>query len=165
MTIQQIAFLGAAVLTLGGGITMVVAQQVFRSILWMSLSFLGVGVFYVLLGSTFMAGLQLFIYVGAISALTVIALTVTRGTMYHHRHSFKDPFMAALTALVSFGTLTYLILQVPWPTRPLTEVPADDLAFLGSALIDPGHYLLLFGVASLLLLVALTSALYLLREK
>ncbi len=165
MTIQQIAFLVAAALTLGAGIMMVVAQQVFHSILWMILSFLGVAVFYVLLGSSFMAGLQLFIYVGAISVLTVIAIMVTRGMMRHHHHSFNDPLTAALTAFFSFGTLTYLILQVPWPTRPLMEIPSDDLAFLGSALIDPSRYMLLFEVASLLLLVVLISALYLVREK
>jgi NADH:ubiquinone oxidoreductase subunit 6 (subunit J) len=97
--------------------------------------------------------------------LTVIAIMVTRGMMRHHRHSFNDPWAAAIAALACFGGLTWLIVQIPWPTRPLIAIPPDDLAFLGQALIDPNRYMLLFEVASLLLFVVLVGALYIVRER
>jgi NADH-quinone oxidoreductase subunit J len=165
MSVSQGLFIATSVVTLGAALMMVAARRVFHSILWMILAFFGVAGFYVLLGASFMAGLQLFIYIGGISVITIIAIMVTRGMMRHHRHTFNDPLTAAPVALLSFAGLTYVILQVPWPTRPLAVVPADDLAFLGEALVDPQGYLLLFEVTSLLLLAVLVGALYIVKER
>jgi len=69
-----------------------------------------------------------------------------------------------LVALVLFGILAFILLTVAWPTSQ-AAVPKDAISELGQALVDPNQYVLVFEVASVLLLVALVGAVIIAREK
>ncbi len=165
MTVQQAAFLLLAALTLASALWLVMARKVFRATLAMVMSFFGVAGFYVILGSSFMAGLQVFIYVGGVSVLMVIAIMVTRSLTRQSQRVTREPGKAALAALVCFAGLATAILRTPWPSAPSTLVPADDLTALGLILVAPNGYAVLFEVASLMLFVVLLGSLYIAREK
>ncbi|MBN1259512.1 MAG: NADH-quinone oxidoreductase subunit J [Anaerolineae bacterium] len=165
LTSQQIGFLILGAMTLGAAILVVRVHQVFHATLSMILSFLGVAGLYVLLGVSFMAGLQLFIYIGGVSVLTVVALMVTRGGMDGQVRIANESVGAAIITLAMFAGLTWLILQVPWPITPLVPAPADDVVFLGETLVAIDAYAIPFELASLLLFVVLIGALYIARER
>lgn len=164
LAFEQIIFLLTAALTLSAALVMVLARQVFHAILLMIVVFVGVAALYVLLGVSFMAGMQLFIYVGGVSVLVVIAIMVTRGFMGDRPRPARSTPAAAIVAVSLFAGLTWLILQVPWPDAPLVPVLPGDLALLGRVLVSRSGYAVPFELASLLLFVVLLGALYLAKE-
>lgn len=161
----QIAFLVIAALTVAAALAMVLARHIFHAILLMIAVFVGVAALYVLLGVSFMAGMQLFIYVGGVSVLAVLAIMVTRGFMGDRPRPARSTYGAAVVAASVFGGLTWLILQVPWPSEPLVPAPQNDLAVLGQVLVSRAGYAVPFELASLLLFVVLLGALYIARER
>jgi NADH-quinone oxidoreductase subunit J len=133
--------------------------------MWLIISFFGIAAIYLLLESPFMAGIQLFIYIGGVAVLTVIAIMVTKGIMRADRRMTNDPWVSAIVALSLFAVMVWMIRQIIWPAVPLFSVADEDLALLGMTLVDPAGYLLPFEVLSLILLVVLIGALYLGKER
>jgi NADH-quinone oxidoreductase subunit J len=71
-----------------------------------------------------------------------------------------------LAAAALFVILVIVLVQVgsSWPVSD-APVMEDSISQLGQALVDPDHYLLVFEVASVLLLVALVGAVIVARER
>ena len=76
----------------------------------------------------------------------------------------EQRIIAAVTALALFAILGFILLQVAWPTS-VAKVPPNTISDLGKALVDPDQFLLVFEVASVLLLVALVGAVIIARER
>jgi len=68
------------------------------------------------------------------------------------------------TAVALLVVLVFILLQVNWPTAP-SIVSNDLVSELGQALVSPDQYMLVFEVASVLLLVALVGAVIIARER
>lgn len=163
--LNQIAFLVTAAFTLGAALAMVLAKQILHAILLMIACFVGVAGLYVLLGVSFMAGMQLFIYVGGVAVLAVISIMVTRGFMGETRpRPARSHYRAAFISSVLFFGLTWFILQVPWPSVAVAGALQNDLAVLGQLLVSRSGYGVSFELASLLLLIVLLGALFIARE-
>ncbi len=167
ITVQQVVFVLFAVLTLGGAIGVVAARKLFHAALWMVLAFFGVAGLYILLEAPFFAALQLFIYIGGVAVLIVMAIMVTRGIMGPKEPVFTYAIGAAGTALAFLVMLGLFIFKTPvWDVvAPTGEVDPNGLRALGQALVSPSAYLLPFEVASVLLLAVLVGALFIAREK
>jgi NADH-quinone oxidoreductase subunit J len=112
-----------------------------------------------------MAGVQLFIYIGGVAVLTVIAIMVTKGIMRQDRRMVNDPGAALVVAALLFGVMVWMIVSLPLPAEPIFPVPEGGLGLLGAALVDPEGFLLPFEVVSLMLLVVLVGSLFLGRER
>jgi NADH:ubiquinone oxidoreductase subunit 6 (subunit J) len=69
-----------------------------------------------------------------------------------------------VAAVGLFVILAYILLRVTWPVSD-AGVPDGVMIELGEALLDPERYLLIFEVASVLLLVALVGAVVIARER
>ncbi len=167
VTVQQVVFALFALMTVGGAIGVVAARKLFHAALWMILAFFGVAGLYVLLEAPFFAALQLFIYIGGIAVLIVMAIMVTRGIMGPKQPVFTYAAGAAGTAFAFFVMLSLFVVNVPaWITAaPLEAPPPDGMRQLGKALVMPSAYVLPFEVASVLLLAVLVGALFIAREK
>jgi NADH-quinone oxidoreductase subunit J len=159
ITMQRVLFMLFAAIALGSAVKMVTASQVFHAALWLILVFIGTAALYVLLEAPFMTGLQLFIYVGGIAVLNILAIMVTRQMMLPKRTA-NEPFAAAAMVLVTFFLLVWMITRIPFPIQPLVPPPVGNLPLIGEALVDIKGYMVPFEVASLLLLVLLISVLY-----
>jgi NADH-quinone oxidoreductase subunit J len=133
--------------------------------MWLVGSFFGVAAIYMLLESPFMAGIQLFIYIGGVAVLTVIAIMVTKGMMRQDRRTVNDPWSSLVVAVSLFGVMVWMIVQVPLPTEPIFPVSEGGISLLGAALVDPEGFMLPFQVVSIMLLVVLLAALFLGRER
>ena len=164
MTLQQILFIIFGAITLGAALLVVTRRNVFHAALFLILSFFGVAGLYVLLEAPFLAAVQLFIYVG-IAILIILAIVLTREMMNPDvPGANRQWWIAALVAVALCGILGWVVLNHDWGAAP-GPVPEHSIAILGTTLVDPEGFILPFGVASVLLLVALVGAVTIARER
>ncbi len=104
---------------------MLLSRRPFIAVRWLLVSLLGVAGLHLLLGDFLLASAQLLLAFG-LPLLATLTLLVTRGVIQGRRPALRAPFAAGALALLLFAGLTYLILQVPWPTVP-SPAPADLL--------------------------------------
>ena len=164
--LPQILFFVFGVITLGGGLMVVTRRNVFHAALFMILSFFGVAGLYVLLEAPFLAGAQLFIYIGGISILIIFAIMLTRDIMKPDLVGRNRQWIAAAIVVIALGVmLTWTVMSHEWTAKTPGAVPESSLVTLGQVLVDQSELALPFEVASVLLLVALIGAVTLAREQ
>ncbi len=168
MTIMQIFFLALALITLFAAVMVVTARRMMHAALWLILALLGVAVSFALLEASFFVVVQVVVYIGAISILIIFAIMLTRREMLDRGSQLTQNWIAAIIAGAGVFITIVAILSV-WSGFSL--IPADipksagDIAALGKALVAPDQYMLVFEVASVLLLAALVGALYVAGER
>jgi NADH-quinone oxidoreductase subunit J len=165
MNVSQVIFLVLSAVTLIGAVGVVTNRNLFYAALFLVLSFVGVAGLYILLEAEFLGMVQILVYVGAIAILIIFAIMLSRRMMSPDVKALNEQWILALvTAIVLFAVLGFILVQVAWPTA-VGQVPSDTISDLGKALVDPDQYLLVFEVASVLLLVALVGAVIIARER
>jgi NADH-quinone oxidoreductase subunit J len=164
MSFSQVVFIVLSGVTLIGALGAVTSRNLFHAALFLVLSFIGVAGFYILLEAEFLAMVQLLVYVGAISILIIFAVMLSRRMMSPDFKAQNEQWAWGLVAAVAlFVILAFILLRVAWPVADVS-VPDDMMTELGKALLDPEQFLLVFEVASVLLLVALVGAVVIARE-
>ncbi len=163
-SLLQILFILISALIIAAAIRVVTCHRIFHASMWLIVAFFGIAIIYMFLDSPFLAGIQLFIYIGGVAVLTVIAIMVTKGIMRQGAKTTRDPWTSLIMAAAIFFTMVWGIVQIPWPVEPMYPVTEGQLALLGRAMVDPDAYLLPFEVVSIVLVVVLISSLYLGRE-
>ena len=165
VAVPHVVFVILSAVALIGAVGVVTVRNLFHAALFLVLSFVGVAGFYVLLEAEFLAGVQLLVYVGAISILIIFAVMLSRQLMSPEFKARNEQWLIGLlTAAALFIVLVFVLLQVSWPTVP-AAVPDDAISALGQALVSPDQFVLVFEVASVLLLVALVGAVVIARER
>ncbi len=165
VTMSHIIFIILSAIALVGALGVVLNRNLFRSALFLVLSFVAVAGFYILLEAEFLAMVQIMVYVGAISILIIFAIMLSRGMMSSEVKAFNEQWAWALVAaLALFAILAFVLLGVVWPTAE-ASVPENTISDLGQALVSPDQFVLVFEVASVLLLVALVGAVIVARER
>ncbi len=165
MSFSQVVFIVLSGVTLIGALGAVTSRNLFHAALFLVLSFIGIAGFYILLEAEFLAMVQLLVYVGAISILIIFAVMLSRRLMSPSFRAQNEQWVLGLvTGVVLFAILAFVLLRVTWP---VTEAGVSDgvMVELGKALLDPDQFLLVFEVASVLLLVALVGAVVIARER
>lgn len=165
ITFTHVVFIILSAVALAGALGVVLNRNLFRAALFLVLSFVGVAGFYVLLEAEFLAMVQLLVYVGAISILIIFAVMLSRGVMSPKFKATNEQWPYALVAAaLLLVVLVVILVQVAWPVVN-SALPEETISYLGGALVDPGQFLLVFEVASVLLLVALVGAVVIARER
>jgi NADH:ubiquinone oxidoreductase subunit 6 (subunit J) len=159
----QAIFIALSLVTLGAAVMVVSSRNLFRSALWLILTFFGIAAIFILLNAEFLAVVQVLIYIGAISTLIIFAIMLTRDMMDPKAQRFNEQWgiVAGFAALL-FVILLALLTRIPWPVA-VEPVPLDSIARLGAAFVGP--YVVPFEVASVLLVVALIGAIIIARER
>lgn len=182
--LEKIIFIILSVITLGSGLVVVTQRNLFRAALYLVLSLAGVAGMFVLLEAGFLAVVQIFIYAGAIAILIIFAVMLTRRVMDPDTPQVNTQWGASMGLVL---VLFVLLLLALWPNRitfPAVNVGrlrigeltlggiawpesdaevaagADSIKMLGQALVDSEQYVVPFEVASVLLLVAMVGAVY-----
>jgi NADH:ubiquinone oxidoreductase subunit 6 (subunit J) len=164
MNVSQVVFIILSLIALAGAAGVVLARNLFKSALFLVLSFIGVAGFYVLLEAELLAMIQILVYVGAIAILIIFAIMLSRRLTSPEYDPRNEQWAGALLVAVAlFAALIFVLLRVNWPVAQ-APVPADAISQLGQSLVSPDYYLLPFEVASVLLLVALVGAVVIARE-
>jgi len=163
MTPDQIVFLIVALVTLGAGFMVVTSRNLVHAALWLVATLFGVAVTYALLNASFLAVVQVVVYIGAIAILFIFAVMLTRRDMRDQGPQLnRNWWFGALLSVLTFGGLFSLLQGWDGISKTAATYPDgfDAIAELGNALISPTAYVLPFEVASVLLVAALVGAVY-----
>jgi NADH-quinone oxidoreductase subunit J len=163
MTGEQIIFILVALFTLGSGLMVVTTRNMVHAAFWLVSTLFGVAVTFAVLHASFLAVVQVVVYIGAIAILFIFAVMLTRKDMRDQGPQMnRGWWLGALIAVLVFAGL-FSLLQ-GWDGLSRTAAPYladfDAIAALGEALVSPNAYVLPFEVASVLLVAALVGAVY-----
>lgn len=163
MTGEQIIFLATALFTLGSGLMVVTTRNLVHAALWLVATLFGVAVIFALLNASFLAVVQVVVYIGAIAILFIFAVMLTRKDMRDQGPQTNSGWwFGALIAALVFGGLFFLLQSWSGASKTAPSIPPgfDAVAELGNALVSPDAFVLPFEVASVLLVAALVGAVY-----
>jgi NADH-quinone oxidoreductase subunit J len=164
MTGEQIIFLIVGAVTLICGLLVVTVRNLVHAALWLVATLFGVAIIYTLLNASFLAVVQVVVYIGAIAILFIFAVMLTRRQAAETGPSVnKNWWAGALMAVLTFAGLAFLLQSWSGFSKQAAAIPSgfDAVNQLGDALTSPAGYVLPFEVASVLLLAALVGAVYL----
>ena len=163
MTPLQLIFLGLGLATIVSAVMVVTSPRLIHAALWLIVTLACVASFFVLLEASFLAMVQVAVYIGAIAILIIFAAMLTRRVMTDSgRQANRSWWAAVFASALLFVSLLALMSQVPaWASAtaaPLAAGPEPLLEDLGRSLVDVNRYVIPFEVASVLLLAALIGA-------
>ena len=170
--IQDFAFWSLSLVIVISAIAVVQLKDLFRSALFLIVTLLGVAGIFILLRAEFIAGVQLMVYVGAISVLIIFAILLTRDLEQGSpTHSLRIP--VALVSIILMILSIYSIRATSWNTwNAISKTPFEEeikkvlentIPGIGELLIR--DFVLPFEVVSVLLLAAVIGALAIVRER
>ena len=168
--VQWLAFGILTLLTVGGGLAVVIDRNLFHSALWLLLSLFGVAGLFVLLDAPFLAAVQVLVYMGAIVILIIFAIMLTRRMMGISETVNNQWWVGAIVATIAFLVIAFVLAQAGTGAQPLlirqplATLSGRTVIDLGTALVDPNQYALPFELASLLLTGAMIGAIVIARE-
>jgi NADH-quinone oxidoreductase subunit J len=163
MTGAQIIFILVALFTLGSGFMVVASRNLIHAALWLVSTLFGVAVTYALLNATFLAVVQVVVYIGAIAILFIFAVMLTRKDMRDQGPQMnRNWWLGVVLAVLVFAGLVFLLQGWSGLGTTAADLPAgfDSISELGNALTSPDAFVLPFEVASVLLVAALVGAVY-----
>lgn len=136
-----------------------------KNILYSAFSLLGtlggVAGLYLLLGADFVGIAQILIYIGGILVLLLFAVLLTnRIGQVNITNLSASMGLGAIAAAVLFFVLAAIAFETPWPATEAASAPTT--ARLGDAFLR--EYLVLFELASVILLMALVGAMVIARR-
>jgi len=158
-------FAGVALLS---AVLVVTNKNVLHAALFLILTFFCVAAIYIMLRAEFLAAVQVLLYVGAIMALfifTILLINVMQAQFLRQFHGQRP--LAGILVVALLAETVFLLLSDVRGSFPLMQDPPPETAgkagleVLANLLLT--DYLLLFEVASVLLLAALIGAVVLAR--
>src|SRR5512141_557941 len=149
MTGEQIVFLLVALFTLGSGFMVVTTRNLVHAALWLVSTLFGVAVTYALLNASFLAVVQVVVYIGAIAILFIFAVMLTRRQSAETGASVNQNWWAgAVLATLTFVRLFFLLQGWSGFSKTAADIPSgfDAINQLGTVLTSPQGYVLPFEV-------------------
>mgnify|MGYP000872877265 FL=1 len=163
----QILFILTAVVILTAAILAVTVKNLVHAALWMVLSFFGIAISYVLIGAGFFAVIQIVVYIGAIAILILFTIMLTQQSREKNERTRVKYWWLSILPIATILLITVRLLLTFTGTDHALSMQNESALIekLGKALVEPGQFGLVFGVSSILLLVALIGSIYLARER
>src|SRR5512140_2291732 len=137
MDASQVIFILSAALIIASAVMVVTTRNLIHAALWLISTLFGVAVLFALLDASFLAVVQVVIYIGAIAIMFIFAVMLTRKEMRDKGAQVNPSWpIAALFSLLTLGGLFVLFSKWTGFNTPLGQIPAgaDTLTQLGVAL-------------------------------
>ncbi len=161
----SIAFGLVAACALASAIFVVRSANLIRAVLWLGVTLLATAVLYAMMDASFLAAVQVLLYVGGVVTLMIFGVMITRrheGIVV--RADTAKPLRAMVPAAALFGIVAAAIRATDGLDADVSRAaPAIAPADLGRALMH--DQVLAFEVASVLLLGALVGAIVIARRR
>jgi NADH-quinone oxidoreductase subunit J len=164
MGLQPLLFWAFAAMAVTGGLMAVLLPRIVHAVFSLMLCFGGVAGIYALAGADFLAVTQLVVYVGGVLVLFAFGILLTGRTAAGlGRHEVRHrPLALLLGVVLFFGIVKAVTASAGFATGSGKPAAEGTTSGLGRILL--GDYILAFEFASVLLLVALVGAAYLVRR-
>ncbi|MBL8785847.1 MAG: NADH-quinone oxidoreductase subunit J [Deltaproteobacteria bacterium] len=148
-----------------GALLAVSLKNVLHAIFGLAITLLALAGLFMVLGSPFVAAMEVLIYVGGISVAMVFAVMLSTVVPKHAAETSLRKGAAALVALTFLLGVGAIVVGADLPSTSAPTLPAElwSVAHLGTALLD--HYNLVFEVLSVVLLVAIIGAIVISRRE
>ena len=157
------AFYILAAVTVGSAVLVVAFKNLVHSVLVLTISFLGVAGFYLLLNASFIAMVQILVYAGAVCIMVVFGIMLTQqGGMRGSNEFNKQIFASGGVVALLIAVIAYLGVSTGKWQISAVSVPEDTVGNIAVLMLS--KYMIPFEVAALLLLVALVGAVLLAKE-
>ena len=156
-------FLFFAAVTIASALVVVIARSPVHSALALMVSLVQVAALFILLGSPFLAAIQIFVYVGAVMVLFLFVIMMLDVRKEARTRFLEKGIAPALVVLVLLGGEMIALLLGSQRFPVLSAGAAGSIEELSKTLFT--DYLLPFEVASVILLVALVGAIFLARKE
>lgn len=140
------------------------SENLVRAVLWLGVTLGSTAVLYAMLDASFLAGVQVLLYVGGVITLMIFGLMMTRrqGGRAPATEDAK-PAGAALVALLFFIATAWAVMTTEGLDAPAPSTPPPSAADLGRVLLR--EHVLAFETISMLLLVAIVGAIVIARRR
>lgn len=160
MTLQLFFFYLYAIVAIAGALGLVLAKKLAHAVMSLFATLFAVAALFLLLGSEFLAAMQLFVYGGAVTILMLFALMLS-GEAAEAEEKFAPPvvWLASVVCAAFFAMLLLTIGSAVWPLAPNQGI---DTAAIATILFS--KYLVPFEIAGLALTVALVGAIVMSRD-
>ena len=170
MLTDTILFYIFALLVLGGGILTITRHSAMHAAISLIVSLLGVAGLYLMQQAEFLFAVQIILYVGGIMLLFLFVIMLVNLDEAAKQRQFNRQWMIALVAVVAVGAqVAYFIYRGQSSFHFAASLGAATPAGLGNTeqIADSffGEYLLLFEVASVLLLVAVVGSVVMAKKR
>jgi len=140
----------------------VTLKNIFHSALFLVITLFSVAGIYILLGAEFLAGVQVLIYVGAITILMIFAIMLTYQISNKSiRQVNEQKGYAIIVVLLFFILSLWTVIKTAWPVSD-GSLPERNTFEIGKQLLST--YVIPFEVVSVVLLVALIGAIIISRR-
>ncbi|PZC43347.1 MAG: NADH-quinone oxidoreductase subunit J [Chloroflexi bacterium] len=169
--IIDVVFWIIAVCTIFSAIAVVFLRDVFRSALFLVVTFIGVAGMFLLLRAEFLAMVQILLYVGAIAVLILFAVVLTRDVEQGSPFNGYIAPALVISGLILAGVI-FVIINTDW-NMTSGEIGSEELTFAFSETNIVGNiaellikkYVLAFEAVSIVLLGAVIGALAIVRRR
>jgi NADH-quinone oxidoreductase subunit J len=173
MVLQGLAFYLFATITIASGVMVISARNPVHSVLFLILAFFNAAGMFILMGAEFLAMILVVVYVGAVAVLFLFVVMMLDINFTQMRQGFLQ--YLPVGGLIGLILLLELLMVIgAWVAVPVAAgtarmpIPSLDVAHnteaLGAVLYT--HYVHLFQIAGLILLVAMVGAIVLtLRQR
>lgn len=159
--IATIGFGAVAACLLLSALFVIRAANLVHAVLWLGVTLVGTAVVYAMLGASFLAAVQVLLYVGGVVTLMIFGVMLTRR---HEGLSVPagrtSRARGALLAAALFGVLAAALARSDLPDGPAPDVSTGEL---GASLLTA--HVLAFELLSLLLLAAIIGAVVIARKR
>ncbi len=169
----QVAFYLISAIIIAGALAMIMSRSLVRSVIWMVVSFVGVGALFVLLEAEFIAAVQILVYAGGIVVLFLfVIMLVNLDELQRMEQLHRQWLPAVLLVCVLLAELGFMMWSgardtvAPLPDQldaALRSVRDGNVETIGNFLYT--DYILPFEMVSMLLLVAMIGAIYLAKKQ
>ena len=165
MSGEIILFLILALTAIATAAGMLLSRNAVYAALYLVLNFGTIAVFYLLLGSPFIALSQVTVYGGAIMVLFLFVIMLLGSEQIPAEFKWKNVIPAVVLGLTLVGLVLYLVFQKIAATGLQVATSTADAAPSPLATKLFTVYLLPFEVTSILLLVAMVGAIILTKQE
>lgn len=161
-------FLFFAAVAVGSALLVIIARSPIHSALSLMVCLVQVAALFILLGSPFLAAIQIFVYVGAVMVLFLFVIMMLDVREAARVRFLRGGTISTLVVLVLLGAAMLILL---FDSERLPASPAGGEGTLGAGSLERlsttlfTDYLFPFEVASVILLVALVGAIVLARSE
>ena len=157
---NSVVFIVIAILTLAAALAAATLPKLVHAALSFALSFVGVALFYFLLGAEFVGLVQVFVYVGAVAVLIVFTILLTRRGA-EEKHGFH--WSGAFIGLAVFAGLTWAIVRSSGLSASAPTVAPVTVKRIGELLMT--DYVWPLQCVGIILTAALVGAMVLVMEE
>jgi NADH-quinone oxidoreductase subunit J len=156
MSVGEIIFFFTVFVTIAGALTAVLATSIVHALLGLITAIFGVAGLYIYLNSTFLAMMEILVYVGAISILIAFAIMLlgSYSNKNSHLRALGKLTLAVVTALVS----VYMFFQFVQTNLKAPPVSEFLMTTRDIGVVFTEHLVLPFELISLLIVVAIIGA-------